>query len=370
MKNKLLSLIGLVIITTTVIVGIKPVLAQTTQVNDEGIRVVVLDNPSFVYDFKANPGQTLTGKFDVIHHFPEHNQPATIYMEASDFTVDPETGTPIYPNNAFTLNSKYSLAKYISFDQSSFTLQKYSDIKLVHFSVNIPKSMPAGTYYASLLASNASPTEYISGNIKLNSATGSGLASRLGPVVIVTVSGNLTTTIDFNDIQILDINNNQPLLGIFEYLPVNIKVKLNNSGNAVINPGGNLFIHTGDITSPITTYKFNEDQNRLLPDSTRPYNFIWDTSAVNFIPSDHIIGGGYLALTTDKSKTLRIGKYYALAQVTYTDTNNQVHVIKMTKEFWLIPWKLLLALIILISIIVFVIYKKAKSKSKKVSSRK
>lgn len=109
-------------------------------------------------------------------------------------------------------------------------------------------------------------------------------------------------------------------------------------------------------------FVFNPLANRVLPGTIRPYSSIWDESLLNYRDIPNIAGVGYVTPTPEKSGILRIGRYFATAQVTFKDANGKLQLLNMTREFWIIPWKLILLLIAIIAIVIYLISRKRKSK--------
>lgn len=345
---------------------ISPVFAQVQpEEKFTGLKLRAIDNNDFVYEYRVNPGDSIQGKFLAQHDFQDKELSRRYYVLASDFTVDPDSGSVVYPERSFYMNSPYSFAKYITFNKSMVNLQKFGDEELIEFSATIPTDLPAGTYFASLLMSNISAEEYKEGK-QLAEINGANLASRLAPVVIVTVNGDLNTTAEISKLQILDIHGQEPWAGIHEYLPVTVKTTISNNGNYVINPGGNITIHQGEITAQTDIYPFNPYANRVLPGTARPYQAVWDGSLLNYRDLAYIPPVGYIGYVTptpEKSGTLRIGRYFATAQVTYKDADGKLHLLNLTKEFWVLPWKLLLLLLLVIALIVYLVWRKRRSKA-------
>jgi hypothetical protein len=339
-----------------------PVAAQEAKFT--GLKLRSFNHEGFVYEYTVNPGETVTGKFLAQHDFEDPNKQVKYYLLASDFVIDPDLGNPVYPNREFFLDDQFSMARWISFDRESISLSRFGQEEVINYKVTVPANAKPGSYYASLLLSDITAQEYREGNVEINT-TGAALGSRLAPIVIVTVKGDLSTTVSINDLEVLTEDLQTPFLGIHEYLPVTFRTRLRNEGNYIVNPSGNVFVHTGDEGSPLATFKFNENANRLLPASMRPYFNTWDDANILFRQDKSFPGGGHLTLNTDKSGGFRMGRYFVTAKVRYKDQNDEAKLVTLTREFWVIPWKLILALVIAIGLVIYVMYRRATGDDRK-----
>jgi len=158
---------------------------------------------------------------------------------------------------------------------------------------------------------------------------------------------------------------------LYEYLPVKFDVKLNNSGNTIVQPFGNIFIQR-DINSsqPITVLKLNESGAYLLPNTTRTLSTSWTDGFPLYIEKKDVESSNKKRLVWDWSRVqnIRFGRYYGKLVAVYNDGQRDVPV-EATISFWIIPWKILLiiilAFVILVIGIVTIIRKPIKSIKKK-----
>jgi hypothetical protein len=353
----MLLLLATLLLVPVVSLGLtEKVAAQQT--NFTGLKLRRPSGQSFVYEFQAQPGQKLKGEFLAQHDYEEQDLVVKFYLIPSDFYVDPENGSFIYPEKDFYLDDEYSLARWISFEKESITLSRYGQEEIIRFNINIPNSARPGSYFAALVLSDVSPAQFRGEEAIPQTSTGATIGTRLSPIVLVTIPGQSAGAINFNSIDVLGQDLNKPLLGIHEYLPVVVRTKLSNDSNFVTVPSGNIFIHQGDEGSPVATLTFNPNAGRLLPGTTRPYFNDWSDASVIYKVNQSFPGGGHLTVNPEGSGGFRIGRYFVTAKVRYTDLNGQVKLVTYTETFWVIPWKLLLVLLLLIVIIAWVIYRR------------
>jgi hypothetical protein len=301
------------------------------------------DKKSFIFEYRADPGAVITGKFKAVHDFQEENTARQFFLMASDFVVNSTTAEVVYPGRSLRTDGKYALAEHITFSKDSFILEKWGDEEIIEFTITVPTDINPGTYYAALLVSSISQQQYETGDPELGNAAGAAISTRLAPVVFLTVNGDLYADIDAT-LEVMTSVEGEPFLGLHEYLPVLFKAQLSNEGNYYINPSGNLFIHRGDETKPVKTFKFNEDANRLLPESARPFYNLWDESLFLYKQVNSSLINGYVTVAPDKSHSLRLGKYYATLKIAYRNPEGEIEVITRSSSFWVVPWKLLVVL--------------------------
>ena len=136
---------------------------------------------------------------------------------------------------------------------------------------------------------------------------------------------------------------------VYEFLPSEFSLKLKNSGNVIIAPGGNVFIQRGKPTAaPLATLPVNATGAYILPDVTRTVTSTWTD--------------GFPLYTTDaNNKTtlnwnwgtlqkLRIGHFTARAVVVYNDGVRDIPV-EASVGFWVIPWRLLGGFVVMLALI-------------------
>lgn len=134
---------------------------------------------------------------------------------------------------------------------------------------------------------------------------------------------------------------------VFEYLPVKIDVNVKNGGNTFVQPRGNIFIqrHAND-SEPISVLPLNEAGSYVLPGTERTLSASWVDGFPLYITKD---GKTSLSWDWNKLSHLRFGKYTIKIVGVYDDGQRDVPVEAQT-TFWVIPWKLLLVSILLISL--------------------
>lgn len=145
----------------------------------------------------------------------------------------------------------------------------------------------------------------------------------------------------------------------YEYLPAEFEVSFKNTGKVHLAPFGSILIQQGDID--VGSVEFNESANNTLPGVTRVYKASWNEG---FIVREPVKKGNDFVLDKNGNKTyhtvinwdsltkMRIGKYTARAIVVFNNGRNDVPLEALV-SFWIIPWRLILLVILILTLIVF-----------------
>ena len=144
---------------------------------------------------------------------------------------------------------------------------------------------------------------------------------------------------------------------LYEFLPVDFLVRYENKGSVHQLPGGNIFIHRGDISNPVASIVFNEDQSMSLPGATRSFTESYTDGFLYF-------EDGKLKLDQSKFPKIYFGEYTATIKFKHTVNGERITVEKDT-TFWVIPWKLLSALILVVLAIILLIRRIRKKRKEK-----
>jgi hypothetical protein len=206
--------------------------------------------------------------------------------------------------------------------------------------INVPQDASLGYYMAVTFSRAAAANER--GVTNLNGS------------VATLVLLNVNTPNEKRELKILNFTADHKL---YEYLPATFSIRVRNTGNIYVAPAGNIFISRGG--KQLTTLDFNSAGGSVLPSSNRVFNLPWDDGFPVF---KQAIEDGKPAVNKDgKPKQnlrwdftnigkFRIGHYTAKLLAVYNDGRNDVPL-QASVSFWVIPWKLLLILLIIVAII-------------------
>ena len=158
----------------------------------------------------------------------------------------------------------------------------------------------------------------------------------------------------------LEVTSFKPKHRIFEFLPAEFEISVKNTGNVHVVPTGDIFInrHKGDN---IGTVPLNDVAGNVLPGSSRNFTLSWDDGYPAHIKKR--VGGQVVSdkngkpvyeLSWDSSKInkFRFGKYTAHLLLVYNNGKQDVPV-ESEVTFWVIPWKIMLVLLVILLLVLF-----------------
>jgi hypothetical protein len=231
---------------------------------------------------------------------------------------------------------------YVHFSQNSLTLQP-GVFTPIQMTVALPVSADLGYYYAVLFQ----PILSTGGTSNTNKVT-------LSNAILVLVDSGSA-----NEKRSLQVASFTASKKVYEYLPANLSVTVRNNGNIYLPPEGTIYISrqpTGG--NVLATLSLNKSGGRVLPSSSRTFTVSWDdgfpsyqTETLAGQPVLNKKGQPIQQLKWNFSNTnhFRFGKYYARLALVYSNGQRDVPIYGLV-SFWVIPWKLILAVIILIAI--------------------
>lgn len=135
---------------------------------------------------------------------------------------------------------------------------------------------------------------------------------------------------------------------VYEFLPAEFNVRMQNSGNVHVAPRGNIFIKRGGSDN-LALLEVNLDKGYILPDSFRKFTADWkDGNPVYKVKE--VNGTAVLDKNKNQVKFLdwsnfslskvRFGKYTAKVVMVYNNGTSDIPV-EGTVSFWVIPWRIL-----------------------------
>lgn len=237
----------------------------------------------------------------------------------SDFGASDETGTPKIIQDS-TLPSTASVITWVStIPQIEVASHKTTTVNVL---VTIPDNAEPGGHYGVISFSGAAPDASQSTSVGLSASAGTLLLVRVGDNTNITEKASLASFYS-------EANNNQS--SFFENGPITLVTRIKNDGNIHIKPVGNVVL-TDMFGNIVKTMTVNDEKANVLPNSIRrfesEYNGAW-----------------------------MIGMYTANLTIGYGTTGQ---AITNTITFWVIPYKVILA-VLAILVTLFFIFKRSVS---------
>ncbi len=257
-----------------------------------------------VLNLSADPGDVIHTKINLRDI---SNVNLIVVGQVNDFTAGGEDGTPKILTDGET--TEYSIKSWVT---ALPTLNlKPHEVRTLPITIVIPANAAPGGYYGTIRFTASAP------DIK---GTGVALSASLGSLVLLRVNGDAHENMS---IESFTANKNNKTGWLFESAPLQFNQRLKNNGNVFEKPSG-LVTVTDMFGKTVATLPINQPPSNVLPQSVRKFTENLDSS---------VIGNKFL-----------FGHYTANLSVKY-GANNQELTSKIS--FWVIPYKLILAIIII-----------------------
>lgn len=280
-------------------------LAQASKKQGQGLEI----SPP-VKELKADPGESITTKIKVRN---VTEKTLSVKAEVNDFVAGNETGQPKILLEEGE-RSPYSIKDWIT-TISEVTL-KPKQQKSVTVSMDVPADASPGGHYGVIRFTGTPPGI---------DDTGVSLSASIGALVLVNISGDVSESASIAEMYTAQGEDRRWL---FEYGPVNIVERIENTGNVHFKPSGNIRV-TSMWGKEVANFQLNETGGNVLPSSIRKFD------------------------QTLENKFM-FGRYKVQADVVYGSQNT---IISDSITFWVIPYKIIALIILAIIILVFGIKK-------------
>lgn len=304
MKRLSLAAACLITVTTILSSSAPAILAATAPSSTPGSGQALEIAPP-VITLNVNPGQVVHTQLQL-----RDISSTDLYVtgQTNDFVAAGEDGTPkILLNN--NESDPYSLKNWIT-PPAALTLQP-KQIKTLPITINVPTNASPGGHYG-VIRFSAVPPEL--------KGTGVSLSASLGALVLLTVSGNIQHKLA---IQQLAVEQNNKPGHLFQNMPVTLVTKIKNTGNVHEEPTGVITVKDF-FGRAVGGININSAQRNVLPGSTRMFSQAFDKT---------VYGNRHF-----------FGRYTATMKLTYA--KNQT--LTSSVSFWIIPYKLIFIIIILL----------------------
>ena len=259
-----------------------------------------------IFEVNANPGDNLTQSIKI---FNETDNWTTVYVSTANFIAKAgEEGTPEFLPY---VEGDNSLANWIEIDKTPITL--------------LPSDQKTAIFFGT------QPSDASGSSI--------GLSSKLGALVLLTVSGNINeagSLLEFN------LSDPKPF---YDHLPVGLSVLFQNSGNVHLKPQGQITITNilGQVSDKIPVN--NEDSGKnILPDTSRHLDTVWTRGAIE------VRDNGFWDKLNNEISNFALGRYKASLDLGY---GTQGKTAGASLVFWVFPWQLILVLFLTALILIF-----------------
>lgn len=262
-------------------------------------------------ELELGPGEDASGEISITNRLGKE---AEFHVEVEDFTGSRDAADTSF-NFLGAEKSPYSLKDSIFPEVTDFRLN-HGERMWLPIKITIPQDAEPGGRYGSVLISIKNPDQLSSVDPE-KAKPQVKIISRLAALFYVRVEGNA----EENGL-LKDFKTDR---WFYEKGPVNFNVLFENNGNIHLKPSGKI-----EITNILgkNVGEENVDEFFVLPGSVRQKNVIWNRNL--------LIGYYTAKLTLNRN---------------YSDLSD-VNIVR----FWVIPWKLILALFVGCTIVIFFLY--------------
>jgi hypothetical protein len=282
-------------------------------------------------NLSGKPGTTVVSELRVRNDATTKQR---IRVSLAKFSAEGEEGRPYIsdrgPNDAYF--------DWATFSPSEFDLLA-GEWQTVKVSIAIPASASNGYYYA-VRFSRAGDTVSTPGK---QTYAGSNVVL----VLLDAVNPNAKRSL-----QALEFTTSRR---IYEFLPATFNVRLRNDGTIHLAPAGSVFIEQG--SKRVGEFDFNRGGGNILPGTNRIFSLNWDDGVPHLVSKLDENGKGVtkdgkpvtsLAWDGNVISKLRFGQYTAHLVAVYQNNEGQDVPLEAFVSFWVIPWRIILVLLLVL----------------------
>ena len=269
-----------------------------------------------VKELAGDPGQTVQY---IVKLYNETKDAVTVKATATNFTAKENgAGEPEFADLGTEKEATHDLASWMSVPEGAIVINPL-DWQNVIININIPKDAEPGGHYAAAFFTPSKTENAGPDGVSVDYKTGS--------LVLLTVTGEAKQG---GSVKSFSLKNNKQF---YEYVPISMELRVENSGNVHFKPGGAVEIKN-IFNKKAGEIKVTEAEagGNVLPGSTRRYDLTWEKQEDKNVPQNFWQKAQY------EFKHFRCGRYVVTASVVLP----QGPASPVSVSFWIIPWQLLL----------------------------
>lgn len=286
------------------------------------------------------PGETFNGYFVV---WNIKGDTAVYYPYISGFQqVEDYPGTSIPLSPEDDVKDPYSASSWISTDVTSLELIPNKNFE-IKFTITVPNDIALGEYHATIFFSTMNPDDITNESDTAKAFTN--LAT--GPDFLIQIGDPSQLT---EEMDLLKFTRDKQF---YELPNVTFYTEIENTGNTHVRPMGDIIIYNF-LGNEIARFQLNPQRASTLRGKFSRYQTQWN-------PERQILS---------EDNKIIFGPMRAELVATYKTENPGFHPIQSTTNFWIVPWKHLLAIIGGIGLIVLGARVKGGSTKKRSSAEK
>lgn len=228
----------------------------------------------------------------------------------NDFTAQGEDGQPRIITDETSDDTPFSIKTWVG---ALPTLDlNPGEAEVAKIPLSVPSNASPGAHFGVIRFTAASPD---------TDDTGVSLSASIGTLVLANVNGNATVSAEVAE---MFVSQNGKQGSMFEYGPLTFTERIKNTGNVYFKPVGNVRVKSL-FNREVANLTVNEKRGNVLPGTIRRFEQTLD-------------------------KKYMFGRYTAEMSVLYGDSNQQLTA---SVSFWVIPYKLIAAVVLGLVVIFF-----------------
>jgi hypothetical protein len=271
-----------------------------------------------VIELSSSLGEVIDSSFTI---FNTQASEQVYFLDLLAFEPSQEDGTPRFAAQG---SDETPFLSWIHFPVRDVSIDALTKVD-VPFQVAVPDDVAAGSYWGAITVSTA-PSDIVASN-------GAIIEAKTAVLVFLTVTGETVEKLEILDFSMSPFGTTLPF-GTVQY-------RLQNQGNVHLTPVGEVKL-VGLFGQTIASVDANQTQGRILPSSTRIYEFTLGPEELSWLDA-----AGY------QFRHLAMGPITTQLHLDYGQTGT----LEAQVTLWVIPWELL-SLVAAAVLVLVLFYKK------------
>jgi len=306
---------------TSVDISPTPTLSVIEMAEEPPAGINLTISPNFL-NLTAEPGETINAQLKI-----KNNNNFREFLFFNIYRLESRGGEE---TALAKVSEDDEFVQWLAFSEKEFILEP-NETKAIKITITTPETAALGYYYT--LAATRIKERAASGNLSL--VTGA---------PAVTLLLEVKSPYAKRELQLIGFATDKQ---IYEYLPVKFSINLKNNGNIHSVPFGDIFIDQGQKKN-LGILAVNEGRGNVLPKGEREFtSSVWEDGFPVFHEKN---SKKNLFWDWGKVNKFRLGKYTAHLLLVYDDGKRDIPL-ESAVSFWVIPWKILLAGLIIIVLV-------------------
>ena len=260
---------------------------------------------------KVKPGGTYSEEL-VFWNLSQSADTYNIYVRSFK-QIENQPGTAVILTEEEDSKALYSASKWVTIDKESLFLEPNKNTKL-KYTINVPLDITNGEYNTQIFLISQSAPQQQGTVTYTNLAAGTPILLQVGDEFVESA-------------ELLRFVTDKKT---YEKVDVDLITQIKNLGDTHITPAGEIVIEN-IFKQEVARVPFNRNRQSLLRDNLGNYIDNWSQQ-------------GYLS----PSKKIALGPLKAKLFVTYRSFQPRFAVLTEETTFWIIPWKLILAILLIL----------------------